>query len=94
MYAAVKEVSPLDNYTLSVTFDSGETGVLHLEPFLDFGVFRKLKDREAFTRVRVAFDTIEWECGVDLDPQFLYRHALMGSTGTLPGAPAGSATGE
>jgi len=22
--------------------------------------------------VHVAFDTIEWECGVDLDPEFVY----------------------
>ena len=23
-------------------------------------------------RVRVAFDTIEWDAGVDLDPEFVY----------------------
>lgn len=39
---------------------------------LDFGVFRQIKDRDAFNRARVAFDTIEWDCGVDLDPEFVY----------------------
>ncbi|CAA9892854.1 conserved hypothetical protein [Candidatus Methylobacter favarea] len=43
-----------------------------MKPFLDFGVFRRLKDRSAFKRVRVAFDTIEWDSGIDLDPEFVY----------------------
>ena len=37
-----------------------------MKPILDFGVFQQIKDYEAFKRVRVSFDTIEWECGVDL----------------------------
>jgi hypothetical protein len=57
---------------LSVDFDNGEHGTLDMKPFLDFGVFRTLKDRDAFKRVRVAFDTIEWDTGIDLDPEFVY----------------------
>ena len=37
-----------------------------------FGVFQKLKERRAFNRVCVSFDTIEWESGIDLDPEFVY----------------------
>jgi hypothetical protein len=44
-----------------------------MKPFLDFGVFRRLKDRGAFGRVRVAFDTVEWDAGIDLDPEFVYE---------------------
>lgn len=39
----------------------------------NFGVFRRLKSPGAFHRVRVSFDTIEWDCGVDLDPEFVYE---------------------
>jgi hypothetical protein len=68
----VKEVVPRDDYTLFVVFDNGENGILDMKPILDFGVFRRIKDYETFRRVRVAFDTIEWDCGVDLDPEFIY----------------------
>ncbi len=72
MYPSVKEVVPRDDYTLFVVFDNGENGILDMKPILDFGVFRRIKDYETFRRVRVALDTIEWDCGVDLDPEFIY----------------------
>ena len=43
-----------------------------MKPYLDFGAFKRLKDYDSFRRVRVAFDTIEWDCGLDLDPEFIY----------------------
>ena len=73
MYPAVKEVIPGDNYILSVVFDNGEYGHLDMKPILNFGVFQQIKDYEVFRRVRVTFDTIEWGCGVDLDPEFVYK---------------------
>ena len=76
MYPAVKEVIPRDDYMLTVVFENGETGMLDMKPMLDFGVFRTLKDSDAFKRVHVAFDTIEWDCGVDLDPEFVYAKCM------------------
>jgi hypothetical protein len=73
MYPAVKEVVPQDDYILTVAFENGERGLLDMKPLLDFGVFRKIKDQESFRRVHVAFDTIEWDCGVDLDPEYVYE---------------------
>lgn len=72
MHPSVKNVTPHDDYLLSIDFDNGEKGVLDMKPFLDFGVFQKLKDRKMFDRVRVCFDTIEWDSGIDLDPEFVY----------------------
>jgi hypothetical protein len=72
MYPAVKEVTPKENYMLSVIFDNGEHGTLDMKPFLDFGIFQSLKNKNVFNRVRVVFDTIEWESGADLDPEFVY----------------------
>ena len=69
----IKEVIPAEDYILSVVFDNGESGILDMNPLLDFGVFQRIKDSESFRRVRVAFDTIEWDCGVDLDPEYVYR---------------------
>ena len=76
MHPAVKEVSPNEDYTLSVVFENGEASVLDIKPMLDFGVFRQLKDYDIFKRVKVSFDTIEWDCGVDLDPEFVYAKCV------------------
>mgnify|MGYP001465232415 FL=1 len=75
MYPAVKEVIPGDDYILSIVFDNGEQGYLDMKPILDFGIFQRIKDYNAFRRVRVAFDTVEWDCGVDLDPEFVYKES-------------------
>lgn len=72
MYPSVKNVYVGEDFVLFIDFDNGEQGRLDMKPFLDFGVFRRLKDHNAFKRVRVAFDTIEWDSGVDLDPEFVY----------------------
>lgn len=73
MYPAVKTVKVNEDYTLSLNFDNGEHGILDLKPFLDFGLFKKLKDIKVFRQVRIAFDTVEWAEGIDLDPEFVYE---------------------
>ncbi|VAX35776.1 hypothetical protein MNBD_UNCLBAC01-309 [hydrothermal vent metagenome] len=73
MYPAVKKVNPENNYILSIIFDNGENGQLDMKPMLNFGIFQRIKDCEIFKQVHVAFDTIEWDCGVDLDPEYVYK---------------------
>ena len=72
MYPSVIDVVPRANFMLDITFSNGESGVLDMKPYLGFGVFNRLKDYKSFEKVSVAFDTIEWESGVDLDPEFIY----------------------
>ncbi len=72
MYPSVTAVSPAADYTLVVEFENGERGKLDMKPYLGFGVFQRLKDSAEFRKVHIAFDTIEWESGVDLDPEFVY----------------------
>ena len=81
MYPAVSSVVAGENYVLDVVFDNGERGALDMKGFLDFGIFQRLKNPDAFGRVRVAFDTIEWDCGVDLDPEFVYEQCRATKTG-------------
>ncbi len=73
MYPPVKQVIPCDDYVLSIVFENGETGQLDLKPILHFGVFQRIRDYDEFKRVRVAFDTIAWDCGIDLDPEYVYE---------------------
>jgi len=71
MYQAVVSVRPNEDYSITVSFEDGVEGVLDMKPYLDFGVFKKIKDYEHFRRVQVEYDTVEWECGADLDPEFI-----------------------
>ena len=71
MYHAIVGVRPHDDFSLTVVFDDGAEGMLDMKPYLDFGVFKRLKVLDQFKRIRVAFDTVEWDCGVDLDPEFV-----------------------
>jgi len=73
MYPSVRNVTAAENYLLSIDFDNGDRGVLDMKPYLYFGIFERLKGRNAFNRVRVSFDTIEWDSGIDLDPEFVYN---------------------
>ena len=77
MYPSVTEVTPHKDFSLSIAFDNGEEGILDMKPYLGFGVFQKIADYERFSRIHVAFDTVEWDCGVDLDPEFVYARCKM-----------------
>ena len=76
MYPAVVDVAAVEDFTLFVRFEDGETALLDMSPYLDFGVFCALKDKQVFDQVHVAFDTIEWPGGIDLDPEFIQNHCV------------------
>ncbi|MDQ7031831.1 MAG: DUF2442 domain-containing protein [Desulfonauticus sp.] len=75
MYLGVKEVQALDDYKLKLKFENNEERIFDLKPYLNLGKFSELQDQELLKKVRVSFDTIEWPNGIDLDPEFLYKHS-------------------
>lgn len=76
MYPVVTQLTVADDYILRLCFDNGERGELDMSPYLDFGEFSRLKNKADFQQAKVAFDTIEWPCGVDLDPEFVYQKTV------------------
>ena len=80
MYPAVVRVSPNEDFPLAIVFDNGQEGTLDMRPYLGFGVFARLENYDVFKQVRVAFDTVQWECGLDLDPEFVNRKCKMAAT--------------
>lgn len=72
MYPCVRDVVTNDDFSLLVTFDNDEEGILDMKPYLGFGVFQRINEIEKFRTARVSFDTIEWCDGVDLDPELIY----------------------
>nr|VFK17260.1 MAG: Protein of unknown function (DUF2442) [Candidatus Kentron sp. LPFa] len=80
MYPSVKKVSARDNYRIFIEFDNNERGTLDMTPYLNFGIFHRIKDPDLFRQVRVAFDTVEWGNGIDLDPSFVYEKSVKENT--------------
>jgi len=73
MYPGITRVQPTDDYELILYFDNQEEKVFDVKPILSFGRFCELKDLATFKKVHVSFDTVEWENGLDLDPEYLYE---------------------
>jgi hypothetical protein len=76
MYLSVNKVKALDDYKLKLTFENKEIRIFDVKPYLNTGVFCKLKDSDFFKQVKISFDTIEWPGGIDLDPEVLYEKSI------------------
>ena len=71
----VKNATYISEYKLLLTFEDGSVKLADLEPHLDGEIFEPLKDVNYFKTVRVnsELDTIVWENGADMSPDFLYE---------------------
>ena len=79
----VVQVVPFEDYTVDVYFDDGKIVRYDVTPFLEEGIFRKLKDLQVFINACTILNgTLAWdiagnrneqEC-IDIDPETL--HAL------------------
>jgi len=76
MQPRVKKANYLTDYKIELIFTNNEIREIDVAPYLDFGVFKKLKDVNTFKKVKVSFGAIEWECGVDLDPEFVWQKSI------------------
>jgi hypothetical protein len=71
----VKEVAYVSDYKLLLSFEDGSVRLVDLADELDGEIFEPLKDISNFKKVRVNpdLDTIVWENGADMCPDFLYK---------------------
>jgi Protein of unknown function (DUF2442) len=68
----VKSVSPRGDYQLEVVFDNGECRRFDVRPYLDRGIFVRLREGALFDRARVVAGSVEWPGGLDLSYDTLY----------------------
>jgi hypothetical protein len=75
----------LHDYLIRVRFSDGTECVLDLEQTI-FGdhrpIFSVLRDQALFRRFRVDMDTLVWENGLDLAPEYLYELATGAASRT------------
>ena len=75
MILHVREARYVRDYVIWFRFNDGAEGEVDLSGELEGEVFEPLKDLTAFKRFRVdpELETIVWENGADLAPEFLYE---------------------
>lgn len=71
----VTSVKHVESYKLAITFEDGTTKIIDLSTYLNKGVFKPLKKLSYFKTVRLDsdLDTIVWDNGADISPDFLYE---------------------
>jgi hypothetical protein len=68
----VKDVRPLDDYRLEVSFENGERRVFDVKPYIYRGIFVRLQNPGLFQAARVVAGSVEWPGGLDLSYDTLY----------------------
>ena len=71
MYWDVKTVKPLQGYRIYVEIEDGRKGIFDLNPYLDHGVFRELRDIHYFNQVGILFGAVTWPNDQDIAPETL-----------------------
>jgi len=74
MFLFIKEAKYLKDYKVELKFTDNKIGIADLKDELYGTVFEPLKDKKLFSSLKVDEDlnTIVWDNGADLAPEFLY----------------------
>jgi len=85
VYWDIVTVKPLPGYQIYVETVDGRKGIFDLNPYLDRGVFRELRDVHYFNRVGILFGAVTWPNGQDIAPETLLSEMLAAAS--APGKP-------
>ena len=71
----IKNFKYIADYKIALTFEDKTTKLVDLKNHLEGEIFEPLKDLSFFKRVTLNtdLDTIVWENGADISPDFLYE---------------------
>lgn len=72
MTPRVKEVKALIDYKIFIAFENGEKKIFDLNSYLEYEVFKPLKNKDEFNKAFIDFETVCWKCGADLSRDTLY----------------------
>ena len=68
----VKDLTPLPDYRLLLHFENGETRIFDAAPYLEKGVFTRIRHPGLFGLAKVVAGSVEWPGEVDLSYDTLY----------------------
>jgi len=68
----VKDLTALKNYRLLLSFENGEQRIFDVAPYLERGVFQRIKHPGLFSLAKVVAGSVEWPGEIDLSYDTLY----------------------
>lgn len=71
----VIEAKANDDFSLDLKFNDGKLKRFDIKPYLNYEVFKPLKNVDYFKNVRIAFGTVQWQDEQDISPDTLYLEA-------------------
>jgi hypothetical protein len=73
----VTAARPLDDYKLLLRFSTGEKKQYDAKPLLKRAIYRPLKDKAVFNKVKVKYGVPVWNNGeIDIAPETLYKYSV------------------
>lgn len=78
MFLQITQARYLADYQIEVVFNNGKKGIADLSEILTGQVFSALKNTNQFAKFKVdeELNTIVWENGADLAPEYIYFQAF------------------
>ena len=61
-----------NDFSLILEFNDGSVKRFDAKPYLDFELFKPLKDLNYFKQIKIAFGTVQWQNEQDISPETLY----------------------
>jgi hypothetical protein len=69
-------VVPQPNFRLLLEFENHDKRYFDLTPYLDIGVFSRLRDASLFHAAHIDGGTVAWPGDIDIAPETLYLESL------------------
>lgn len=76
MNPRVCSVKYQQQYKLILTFSNGVVKGFDMTNYLNYQVYKKLKDPELCSNVKVLMGTVFWKDDIDFDPDTLYIESI------------------
>lgn len=76
MNPRVKDVQPLENFRLRLTFVNGEKRLFDVSPYLVYPAFKRLANPAFFSLGHAGHGTVVWPDNIDLCPDTLYLDSV------------------
>jgi hypothetical protein len=78
MFLHVVDAKYENEYKIWVKFNNDEEGIINLQNELDGEMFEPLQNLDSFKKFHVdsEIETIVWENGADMSPEFLYENMI------------------
>ena len=72
----VIEAKANEDFSLDLKFSDGSIKRFDAKPYLDYEVFKPLKNADYFKRIKIAFGTVQWTDEQDISPDTLYLEGV------------------